>query len=142
MPPVISVQIVVLLTGFRLQSLSTNSTQECLALGNSSSFTVGNVNVSLTSWCDGQGFQYSQVLQVLYLNDLNSCLESCKEYTETEPWPCSAFNFDNGTVGPLGGYLFELVWNSTGGPSITNETGTSSAALTYHTTNTTMVSNT
>jgi hypothetical protein len=108
-----------------------SSQQQCIILGNTSAFAIANSSavVPITTYCNAASFLYTQIVDVFYVNDFDECLQTCEDYES--PLLCKGITFHSDTPGPseIGGYLCELVWNTSTGPS--TQLGALSAVLEY-----------
>jgi len=94
--------------------------QQCLQLGNATSFAVGEHSLSVKPLCN-MAFPYTEVLQITYVQTFDDCLNLCETYQGA--WPCFGIHFENSTSGPeqIGGSMCWLLWNTTVGPTANDQ---------------------
>lgn len=97
---------------------SEKNTQECSQLGNGTTYSLGDLAIPIKPLCN-QGFDYTQVQSVVYVDSYLDCLSACINIQSV--WPCVGIQFENGTIGPNGGSMCWLLWNSTTNSTVNND---------------------
>jgi hypothetical protein len=102
------------------------SATACSQLVNGTTYLRGDLSIPILTQCS-YAYDYSQVQQVVYVDSFLSCITSC--VLLDSPWPCLGIQYENNTLGPDGGSMCWLLWNTTAPPTSNDQADSATLGL-------------